>query len=184
MATLSLLLNHERILKMTMTNIILAVVAATGMIATAEISTNADYVAGEDSTALLTPALRGAAAQLFGTDAAQQILHAVELNMTKYDIDMSSDSGRRAWHGKLHHEEVSTNDLCKISVYSNETTGVVWRYRQPFKPKPMFVKSFAPRPVMTNGIPARLAAARQRRAIESVTVSNVVITVDANDLRR
>ena len=169
---------------MTMTNIILSIVAATGLLAAADITTNADYVAGERSTVLITPELRGAAAQLFGADAAEQILHAVELNMTKYDRDMESDTGRRAWHGVLHHEEVSTNDLCKISVYSNKTTGVVWRYRQPFAPKPIVVRTSSPRPVMTNGIPARLAAARQRRAIESVTVSNVVINVDASNLHR
>lgn len=145
------------------------------------VSTNADYVAGEQSTVLITPELRYAAAQLFGSDAAQQILHAVELNMTKYDRDMRTDSGRRAWHGKLHREVVSTNDLCKISIYSNEVTGAVWKYRQPFtRVEVSRFNSTLPRPVMTNGVPEALAKARARREAERVAVSNITVNVEAN----
>lgn len=153
-------------------------------LAGANVSTNADYVAGERSTVLVTPALRALAGQLFGANA-EQLLHAVELNMTKYDLDMARPEGRKAWHGKLLHEEVHTNDLFKIEVYTNELTGATWRYRLPWTKVDAAsqVKSAnakLPRPVTTNGIPAKLAAARVRRQIESQVVSNVTVTVEAN----
>lgn len=153
-------------------------------LALANISTNADYVAGEKSNVLVTPELRALAGQLFGANA-EQLLHAVELNMTKYDLDMARPEGRKAWHGRLHHEEVHTNALCKIEVYTNELTGATWRFRLPFKPKDPAAEvkkanARIPRPVTTNGIPAKLAAARLRRQIESQVVSNITVNVEAN----
>jgi len=144
------------------------------------VSTNADYVAGVQSTALITPELRAAAGQLFGSDAARQLIHAVELNMTKYDRDMATDSGRRAWHGRLLREEISTNDLCKVSVYTNEVTGKVWRYRQPFKPVTVAKVNARLKTSITNGIPESLAQARRRRDAEKNVTSNVVVNVEAN----
>lgn len=153
-------------------------------LAGANVSTNADYVAGEKSPELITPELRAVAGGLFGA-RAEEILHAVELNMAKYDLDMAHPDGRKSWHGKLHHEEVHTNDLFKIEVYTNELTGATWRYRLPFKPtnpaaQVKRTNAALPRPVITNGIPAKLAAARIRRQIESTTVSNVTVNVEAN----
>ena len=153
-------------------------------LAWANVSTNADYVAGEKSPALITPELRAVAGGLFGA-RADEILHAVELNMAKYDLDMARPEGRKAWHGRLHHEEVHTNALCKIEVYTNELTGATWRFRLPFTPKDPEAEvkkanARLPRPVTTNGIPAKLAAARLRRQVESQTVSNVTVTVEAN----
>lgn len=149
-----------------------------------EVSTNADYVAGEKSTVLVTPELRALAGQLFGANA-EQLLHAVELNMNKYDLDMVRPEGRKSWHGRIHHEEVSTNGLFKIEVYTNELTGATWRYRLPFKPKDPAeavkkANANLPRPITTNGIPAKLAAARVRRQVESQVVSNVTVTVEGN----
>ena len=159
--------------------LIVTILAATVAIAD-EIA--ADYVEGEKSAALVTPEIQAAAAAMLGPEAAQQLLHAMKLQMSKYDADMKSQSGRRAWHGKLICEEIHTNELCAVEVYSNEVDGAVWRYKLPFKPKET-VSSYnarLPRPPMTNGIPARLAAARQRRYAEQTTVSNVTVNVEAN----
>lgn len=142
----------------------------------------ADYIEGEKSAVLVTPEIQAAAAAMLGPEAAAQLLHAAKLQMSKYDRDMQTQSGRRAWHGKLLHSEVYTNELCAVEVYSNEVDGAVWRYRLPFKPKET-VSSYnarLPRPPMTNGIPARLAAARQRRYAEQTTVSNVTVNIEAN----
>lgn len=128
-------------------------------------STNADYVAGESSQVLVTPELRAVAGQMFGGNA-EALLHAVSLQMGKYDLDMHKPEGRKAWHGRLVREEIHTNDLCKIEVYSNELTGVTWRFRAPFAPKPMVTASRRRTTYTTNGIPARLAAARARRAAQ------------------
>lgn len=136
----------------------------------------ADYVEGEKSAELITPEVQAAAAAMMGPQNAQAFLHAMRLNMLKYDADMRSQSGRRAWHGKLIREEIHTNQLVKVEVYSNEVDGTTWRYRLPFKPvqvKPTNRKvSFS-----TNGIPARLAAARARRAAQlngGIVTTNIV----------
>lgn len=142
----------------------------------------ADYIEGEKSAVLVTPEIQAAAAAMLGPEAAAQLLHAAKLQMSKYDRDMQTQSGRRAWHGKLLHSEVYTNELCAVEVYSNEVDGAVWRYRLPFKPKET-VSSYnarLPRPPMTNGIPARLAAARLRRYEEQTMTSNITVNVEAN----
>lgn len=141
----------------------------------AEPSPSADYVEGEKSQALLTPELRAMAVQLMGENA-DALLHAVQLNMGKYDLDMRSADGRRRWHGKLIREEVSTNGLYKVQVFSNEVTGAIWRYREGWKPH----RAATPRPpaLGTNGVPVRLAAARARRNAELAgqkAVTNLVI---------
>lgn len=148
------------------------------------VSTNADYVAGEQSQVLITPELRAMASGLFGA-RAEEILHAVELNMAKYDLDMARPEGRKSWHGKLIKEEFPDGECVKIETYTNELTGATWRYRMPWKKVDAATQVKAanaklPRPVITNGIPSALAAARLKRAQEASTVSNVTINVEAN----
>lgn len=145
------------------------------------VEVQADYVEGEKSAELITPEVQAAAAAMMGQQNAQAFLHAMRLNMLKYDADMKSQSGRRAWHGRLVREEIHTNELVKVEVYSNEVDGTTWRYRLPFKPvkvKPTDRKvSYT-----TNGIPARLAAARARRAAQlngGVVVTNIETTANA-----
>ena len=140
------------------------------------VEVQADYVEGEKSAELITPEVQAAAAAMMGQQNAQAFLHAMKLNMVKYDMDMRSQTGRRNWHGKLVSEEIHTNELVKVEVYSNEVDGTIWRYRLPFKPvqvNPTNRKvSFS-----TNGIPARLAAARARRAAQlngGIVTTNIV----------
>lgn len=142
---------------------------------------SADYVEGEKSTELISPEVAGAAAQMLGGDMADKLLHAIRLQMVKYDRDMKSSSGRAAWHGRLVRSEIYTNDLCKVEVYSNEVDGVVWRYRTAFKPVSVQANNARlAKPVMTNGVPAKLAAARLRRRAEiNQGVTNVTVTVTA-----
>lgn len=141
---------------------------------------SADYVEGEKSADLISADVGAAAAQMLGGDMAEKLLHAVRLQMVKYDRDMKSQSGRSAWHGKLVRSEIYTNELCKVEVYSNEVDGIVWRYRTPFVPVNVKASNAKlPKPVMTNGIPAKLAAARLRRQAEKQGASNVVETVTA-----
>lgn len=139
----------------------------------------ADYVEGEKSAELVTPQVQAAAAFL-GTDM-EAMMHALRLQMTKYDLDMQSQAGRRAWHGKLIGEEIHTNELVKVEVYSNSVDGTIWRYKMPFKP--VAVKATTRKTTYsTNGIPARLAAARARRAGEidgGAVVTNISTTANA-----
>lgn len=162
-------------------NKILIMAALTAFVASAD-EISADYIEGEKSVVLVTPEIQAAAAVMLGPEVAAQLLHAAKLQMSKYDRDMQTQSGRRAWHGKLLHSEIHTNELCAVEVYSNEVDGAVWRYRLPFKPKESVSAANAklPRPPMTNGVPAKLAAARQRRYEEQTTSSNITVNVEAN----
>lgn len=138
----------------------------------------ADYTAGEKSASLVSPEVTVAASAILGGGSAD-LMHALHLQMAKYDRDMLTPAGRQAWHGKLVKEEVYESELVKVEVYSNEVDGVIWRYKLPFKP-------VAPKPVAapvlaTNGVPARLAAARAKRAAElAAGTQTVTVTVNAN----
>lgn len=141
----------------------------------------ADYVEGERSDTMITPQIREAAAFMMGGADSEGFLHAIQLTMSKYDMDMRSQDGRRKWHGRFIGEEIHTNDLVKVEIYSNEVTGAVWRYRLPFKPVQVKPTS---RTVTftTNGVPARLAAARARRAAQlngGVIITNIETTANA-----
>lgn len=141
----------------------------------------ADYVEGEKSAELITPEVQAAATAMMGRSNAQAFLHAMRLNMLKYDSDMRSQTGRRSWHGRLIREEIYTNELFKVEVYSNEVDGTTWRYKLPFKP--VRPKSTSRRVTYTtNGIPTRLATARAKRVAEidaGTVVTNVETTANA-----
>lgn len=138
-----------------------------------------DYVEGADSAAAITPEIKAAAAMMMGDNAAANLLHGVALTMRKYDMDMKTDVGRRAWHGKLISETVNTNGLYKIMTYSNTVDGAVWSYRMPFTPKPMVsVNAKARVTINKNGVPARLAAARAAREkqLNQGTITTNIVT--------
>ena len=141
-------------------------IAAVSAALLAHAAPQADYVEGEQSCVLVTPELQAAAKMMFGAEGASNILHAARLQMLKYDADMATEAGRRAWHGRLVREEIHTNDLAKIQVYSNTVDGTTWRYRMSFKPKAAVVPGRRRTTYTTNGIPARLAAARAARAAQ------------------
>lgn len=139
-------------------------------------SVPADYTDGERSTVLITPEMMAVAQQMFGTNATP-LLHAIRLQMTKYDNDMQKEAGRVSWHGRRIREEFYTNDLVKVSVYTNEVDGSVWRFKTRFKPRPVPDRKYPP-PPMTNGIPVALARARMKSYENHITVSNVTETID------
>lgn len=141
-----------------------------------------DYEDGEQSTVLMTPEVTGAASAMFGQDAAA-LLHAIRLQMDKYDRDVKTDAGRRSWHGKLIREEIYTNELCKVQVYSNELSGAVWRYKTAFRPREAVTK---PKTTLTTaGVPKGLAAARARRNAERTNdVQTVTIEINVGSQRK
>ena len=142
----------------------------------------ADYVEGEKSAELITPEVQAAAAAMMGPTNAQAFIHALRLSMRKYDIDMKSQAGRRAWHGQFLREEIHTNDLCKIEVYSNTVDGTVWRYKSRFQPKPMVRKTNMQTRFVEPGLPERLVAILKKRAAEidqGTVVTNIETTANA-----
>ena len=99
------------------------------------------------------------------------LVQALGLLNRKYHRDCESATGRKAWHGKLSKEVINTNDQTKTEVYADGTS-----FTYKFKVvTPAMAVSNANKRVMvsTNGIPAKLAAARLRRAQEKAT-TNVV----------
>lgn len=155
-----------------------AVLAAVLACCAAEISS--DYSDGEKSADLVTPEVKAAAAAMLGSSNAAAFLHAMQLNMAKYDIDMQTQSGRRNWHGRFVGEEIYTNELVKVEIYSNAVDGTVWRYKTAFKPRPTKATR-RKTSYTTNGIPAKLAAARAARAAQidgETVVTNIETTAN------
>ncbi len=102
----------------------------------------------------------------------EDLVQALGLLNRKYHRDCETVSGRKAWHGKLKKEIVNTNELTKTEVYEDGTT-----FSMPAKIiTPAVSVSNANKALSTNGIPAKLAAARLRRQQEKAT-TNIVTTV-------
>jgi hypothetical protein len=102
------------------------------------------------------------------------LVEALGLLNRKYHRDCETASGRKAWHGRLKKEIINTNDLTRTEVYEDGKTFTArWKLVTPA----MAVSNANKRlMVSTNGIPAKLAAARLRRAQEKAT-TNIVTTV-------
>jgi hypothetical protein len=156
---------------------LIAIVTLSACIVRAE-DIQADYTAGEKSASLVSPEVTVAASAILGGGSAD-LMNALHLQMAKYDRDMLTPAGRQAWHGKLVKEEIYAAELVKVEVYSNEIDGVIWRFKTPFKP--VAPKTVAAPVLATNGVPARLAAARAKRAAElAAGTQTVTVTVTAD----
>ena len=106
----------------------------------------------------------------------QELIAALDMIEAKYNRDMKTKEGRKFWHGKVQ-ETVDTNTLTKVSVYED---GTVFTDRAKIRTPAMSAKAQLKRlQAQTNGIPARLAAARLRQRQSSETVSNVTVRITA-----
>lgn len=106
------------------------------------------------------------------------LVEALGLLNRKYHRDCETASGRKAWHGRLKKEIVNTNDLTRTEVYEDgKTFTAKWKLITP-----AVAVSNANKRVMlsTNGIPAKLAAARLRRQQEKATTNIVTTVLKAN----
>lgn len=102
----------------------------------------------------------------------------LELMHRVYAEEIKTEAGRVRWWGKLVNQIVDTNALVKVNVYANgNATTNAWRIVTALDS----VKASAARySVTTNGIPAKLAAARAKRAAilnGGVTETNIVTEV-------
>ena len=105
------------------------------------------------------------------------LVTALQLMNRKYHRDVATESGRVSWHGRLVSQEVDTNALVKVSTYADGK-----EFRDPWTTitaSSSAAAKAAALSVTTNGIPARLAAARLRRATEKAAQSNVTVIVQA-----
>ena len=104
----------------------------------------------------------------------EDLVKALGLLNRKYHRDCQTVSGRRAWHGKLKREKVDEEAQIKIQTFEDGTAFTnKWKIVTP-----SVAVSNANRKVLvnTNGIPARLAQARMRRAQEKAT-TNIVTQI-------
>lgn len=104
----------------------------------------------------------------------EDLVEALGLLNRKYHRDCETPSGRKAWHGRLKKEIINTNDLTRTEVYEDgKTFTAKWKLITPA----VAVSNVNKRVMLsTNGIPAKLAAARLRRQQEKAT-TNIVTTV-------
>lgn len=96
-----------------------------------------------------------------------------------YEHDMASKDGRARWHGAKLREVVDTNTLTKVTYYADGTAFTDEARIVTLLDSVKASNAKLPQPVMTNGIPARLANARLRQRENSTTTNEVTVTIKA-----
>lgn len=105
------------------------------------------------------------------------LVAALQLMNRKYHRDCESASGRAAWHGKLVAQIVDTNREVKIERHADgKEFTFKWRNRKAAEAVKKQLAKLPKRTMTTNGVPAALAAARQRIG---EPVSNVTVRIEA-----
>ena len=106
------------------------------------------------------------------------LIAALQLMNRKYHRDCESQSGRAAWHGKLVAQIVDTNREVKIERHADGKEFTFrWHNRKAADSAKSQLAKLKKRTMTTNGVPAALAAARQR--IGETTTSNVTVRIEA-----
>lgn len=106
------------------------------------------------------------------------LVAALQLLNRKYHRDCERPDGRKAWHGSLVYERVDTNTLTKVERYADGTEFTYpAKIVTPAAAAKAYMARLAKRQLTTNGVPAVLAAARQR--IGNTAVSNVTVRIKA-----
>ena len=108
------------------------------------------------------------------------LIAALQLMNRKYHRDCEQGDGRRAWHGKLVGQSVTTNGETLVKTERHED-GTVFTFEARYVPPAVAVSNANARlrTTMVKGVPKALAEARLRREQEKASVSNVTVTVTA-----
>ncbi len=115
---------------------------------------------------------------------AEDVADAIKSLRGLYLRDTSTAEGRRRWHGKMVGQAVATNDetMVKTEYYEDGESFT-------FEPRSIApldsvkaANARLPKPVMTNGIPVRLANARLRQRENAATTNEVNVTIRAGDV--
>lgn len=110
---------------------------------------------------------------------ATDVADAIRSLRGLYLRDNATKEGRARWHGKVISTSVDTNTLIRTTVHED---GEVFEDAAKIITPAASVAAYnahLPPPVMTNGIPARLANARLRQRENSMTTNEVTVTVKA-----
>ena len=110
---------------------------------------------------------------------AEDVADAIKSLRELYIRDNSTKEGRRRWNGAVVSTSIDTNAMTKTTVYENGSV-----FTDPAKViTPLDAVRAAnaklPKPVMTNGVPTRLANARLRQRENATTTNEVTVTVKA-----
>ena len=105
------------------------------------------------------------------------LVAALGLLNRKYHRDCESPSGRKAWHGRLAREIIDEDAETKTEVHEDGTT-FVYKFKKVTPSQA--VKDYNSR-LSTNGVPARIAAARLKRMQEKATTNTVDIALVAGE---
>ena len=138
----------------------------------------------ETNEAVTAEAIIGESIKVFQDEGwtAQDVADAIRSLRGLYLRDNATKEGRKRWHGKVESTVVTTNGTTVIRTTTYED-GETFTDEGKVKTTAQSVQAAnarLPRPVMTNGVPEKLAAARLRRQAEIVQgVSNVTVTVVA-----
>ena len=110
---------------------------------------------------------------------AEDVADAIKSLRGLYLRDTATQEGRRRWHGQKTREVVNTNTLEKTTYYEDGT--IFTDQAKVTTPAQAAQQQLArlPPPVMTNGIPTRLANARLRQRENSMTTNEVVVVLKA-----
>ena len=138
----------------------------------------------ETNEAVTAEAIIGESLKVFQDEGwtAQDVADAIRSLRGLYVRENATAEGRRRWHGKVERTVVTTNETTIVKMTTHEDgetftdTGTV----TPTARSVQAANARLARPVMTNGVPEKLAAARLRRQAEVAQgVSNVTVTVTA-----
>jgi len=110
---------------------------------------------------------------------AEDVADAIKSLRELYLRDNATAEGRRRWNGKVVSTSVDTDAMTKTTVYENGAVFVDPARVVTALDSVKAGNAKLPPPVMTNGIPARLAAARLRQRENSTTTNEVTVTVKA-----
>ena len=110
---------------------------------------------------------------------AEDVADAIKSLRELYLRDNSTAEGRRRWNGAVVSTSIDTNAMTKTTVYENGSV-----FTDPAKViTPLDAVRAAnaklPKPVMTNGVPTRLANARLRQRENSTTTNEVTVAIKA-----
>ncbi len=126
------------------------------------------------------PSAQTIAAQSGGAQT-NELTQALALLVRMYSNEMNSAQGRIRWHGKVERQETVTNETGEVvamkSVYADGYEHTVEASRPNPRNKSAVTAVESMPAYVTNGVPARLAAARARAWQNVKTVMKVVVPV-------
>lgn len=110
---------------------------------------------------------------------AADVADAIRSLRGLYLRENATTEGRQRWHGKVISTSVDTNTLIRTTIHEDgevfiDPAKVITPAQQV-----QAANKNLPKPVMTNGIPARLANARLRQRENSSTTNEVTVTIKA-----